>query len=196
MKRLSSAEIRQQFETASNEKNTRFTKAVTALSAAFDEMRREGIDAELMLLGCASEQAFELEVGNNVRSWKQRTGGILRIGNSQHLVAFVTQVQLKSDGENPDWKDCMYLCVSKLDIRLQGEKPSLRTEVFNLSSDADGLVKLQTFIIGKAGTDRIIANADTHDSLSAHRQINLGLLTEKVLTAPRLSISKKPGTGA
>lgn len=196
MQRLSRDEIRKQFDAASGEKNTRFTKAVSALSAAFDDLRREGVDAELMLLGCSSEQAFELDVGSNVSTWKQKTGGILRIGNSQHLVAFVTQVKLNSDGESAAWKDCMFLCLSKLDIRLQGGKASLRTEVFNLAEDADGLVKLQTFIIAKAGLDRVITSADNRSSLTAAQPINLGLLRDSILHAPRLNIGKKPGSSA
>ncbi len=193
MQRLSRKDIRQKFDAASSESNTRFTKAVNALSAAIDDMRYEGIDVELMLLGCASEQAFELNPGNNVKSWRQKTGGILRIGNSQHLVAFITQMQFKSDGENAEWKDVMYVCVSKLDIRLQGAKASLRTETYNLSSDANGLAGLQEFIIEKAGVDRVITNADTRNSLSTPQQINLGLLKDSTVRAPKISFGKKPG---
>lgn len=193
MQRLSRKDIRQKFDAASNEKNSRFTKAVNALSAAIDDMRYEGLDVELMLLGCASEQAFELNPGSNVKSWRQKTGGILRIGNSQHLVAFITQMQFKSDGEDAQWKDVMYVCVSKLDIRLQGSKASLRTETFHLDGDADGLVKLQDFIIDKAGVDRVVSNADTHNSLSTPQQINLGLLKDSTVRAPKINFGKKPG---
>lgn len=193
MQRLSRDDIRKQFDSASSENNTRFTKAVSALSAALDDMRLEGVDVELMLLGCASEQAFELNPGNNVSSWRQKTGGILRIGNSQHLVAFITGMQFKSDGDDAQWKDVMYVALSKLDIRVQGEKTTLRTETFNFADDADGMVKLQKFIIDKAGLDRVIANADTHSSLSTPQQINLGLLKDSTVRAPKLTFGKKPG---
>lgn len=194
MQRLSRDDIRKQFKEASSEQTTPFTVAVKGLSAAINDMRNEGIDVELLLTGCASEQGFALSPGNNVATWRQKTSGILRIGNSQHLVAFCTQAKLKSEGENAEWKDFIIMCVSKLDIRMQGLDKGVRTETFNLRQEK-GMIEFQTFVINKAGVDAVISNADTYQSLSKSTQINLGLLSESTLRAPKLSF-KKPGSNA
>ncbi len=189
MQRLSRDDIRKQFDAASSEQNTPFTNAVKALSAAINDMRNEGIDVELLLTGCATEQGFALSPGNNVATWRQKTSGILRIGNSQHLVAFCTQAKLKSEGEDAEWKDFTIMCVSKLDIRMQGLDKGVRTETFNLRKDG-GLIEFQKFVINKAGVDAAISNADTYQSLSKSSQINLGLLSDSTLRAPKLSFKK------
>lgn len=193
MKRLTREHIRQKFDAASAAgANGSFAKAVTGLSSALNDLRLEGIDVELALTGCASEMGFMLNPGNNVSSWRQRSSGILRIGNSQHLVSFCTQVQLKSDGENAEWKDIMLMLVSKLDIRLQGMDKNIRTEVYNLREGDSGLAEFQEFVITKAGSDALIARADSHNSLSNVPQINMGLIADKTLRAPKLPLGKKP----
>lgn len=192
MNRLSRDQIRQQFKTASAQQSNLFTQALAALSVAISDLRAEGIDVELLLTGCATEQGFEIDLGSNVASWAQVSGGILRIGGSQHLVAFCTQVKLKSDGDDAEWKDCMIMAVSLMDIRLQGPRKEIRANIHHLHQDQNGLKDLQQFIITKAGTDCIIAQADTHQSFSHARQINLGLLNAAQLL-PKMNLSKKTG---
>lgn len=198
MKRLSRTDIRQSFESscaAPRPNDAAIMAAIEGMSAAINDLQLEGIDVELMLTGCASEQGFQLDPGNNVSTWRQYTSGILRIGNSQHLLALCSDVKLKSDGPDAQWKRVVLLCVSKLDIRLQGTDTKIRTDVFNLRAD-NGLTEFQTFILGKATRDTLIAKADSHQRFSGAQPINLGLLSDKNMRAPKLSFDKKTGNGA
>ena len=162
MKHLTPDEIRSQFNAASSETDTLFTHAIAAISAGIDALNKEGIDCELTLFGCATEHGFQLHPGDNVSTWSQKTGGILRIGNSQHLVSVVTQVKLKTEGDTGDWHQCLLFCLSKLDIRHQGQHSNVRTNVYQIVEGSDGLRDLQAFIISKAGDDAAIAAHDTH----------------------------------
>lgn len=170
MNHLTPDEIRSQFNAASSETDTLYTQGLAALSAGIDALNKEGIDCELTLFGCATEQGFQLHPGDNVSMWSQRTGGILRIGNSQHLVSIVTQVKLKSEGDEAEWRPCLLFCLSKLDIRHQGQHGSMRTNVYHIVEGTDHLRDLQSFIITKAGEDALIAAHDTHGTFKRSRE--------------------------
>ncbi len=196
MKRLSRDEIRAKFEKAAHsEGDTPFMYAVTQLSAAMHELQAAGLDVELTILGVSAEQAFQLDIGNNVRDWRQRSSGILRIGSSEHLVAFCTGIRLKSEGDEAEWKSCVIMAVSQLDIRFQGNSNNLRTLTYNLGEGGDDLVKFQNMVIARCAFHATIDNADKHSSLGKSRAINIGLRSGGTITVPKLPIAKKQSPG-
>lgn len=177
MKRLDKDTLRDTFaEAVSAVDSSLITNALTGLSAALHELQRAGIDVDLMLTGCAGEMGFEMNLGNNIQTWTQRTGGILRICNSQHLVAISDQVKLKSDGAEAAWKPCILLAISRLDIRFQGMDKAIRTHVYQLHEHSEDLMKLQEFIIQKAAVDMAFAKADTHHAFTNAQPGSLSLI--------------------
>lgn len=185
MKSLSSDEIRNLYNDAAAPQDTLYTRALAALSRAIDALNKEGIDCEMNIFGCATEHGFALNPGAGVSTWSQQTGGMLRIGNSEHLLSFVTQVKLKSEGEDAEWHPCMILCVSKLDIRHQGPRSDVRTNVYQIVEGSDDLRAFQAFIIDKAAADAVIAANDPQ-----------GVFTRHGKTPARSTLIKKNQPGA
>ena len=167
MKKLTPKEIHEKFNAVSNE-DSKFTKHLDALSEALADLRNAGIDVQMHMLGVSTEMGFELNTGYSLKSRWQRSSAILRIGGSEHLVAYVTKMQWHDENTEKDvTRNANILLVSEFDIRFQGKKNAIRTKRYDL--DENGLIELQEFIIARAGEQKIIANADKHGVLQDRR---------------------------
>lgn len=158
-------------------------RALQPVSEMIAGLQAAGIDAGIEWHNAASDAAFNLDIGANVSSWKQRTSGILRIASAQHLIALCSEVQLHSD-EDKQWHKLPLLGVSVLDLRHQ-QDAKWRTRVFRLDV-AEDLTEMQKFIIERAAVAEAIARNDTQGVFASTRR------TEPFsVTAPRISLKPK-----
>lgn len=158
-------------------------KALQQVSAMLADLQAIGIDVSLEWRNSAGEDGFNLAVGDNVSSWKQRTAGVLRIAAAEHLIALCSEVQLHSD-EEKKWHRVPLLAVSLLDMRHQ-QSQTWRTKTFRLDIPEE-LTELQKFIIERAAVAEAIARNDSAGAFSSTRSA-----ASFSVTAPRISLKPK-----
>lgn len=180
MKKLTPKEIHDKFNANVGKEND-FTRALATLSSGLNDLREAGIDVQMHLFGVCTESAFDLKP-ENASSWWMMTSGILRIGGSEHLVAYVTAIKPEGAEEK---KSCNLLLVSELDIRYQGTHTKIRTKTFNLAKNGAGVAGLQNFIIDIANTQTTIAAADKHGVLQNRRPESSVFTVPLILGATR-----------
>jgi len=172
MRRMTPDSIREEFNTQ-HEKHEKqwsdwgLTQALEEISLALRDIRQQGHDVSLDMIGTPSEQVFSMmpQSGMTVP-----VSGLLRIGGIDYLLGIVT----KQNG-NP----CLKLCVSEFDIRFQGVngkvkegdfRQAVRSNIYDLKGDADALVKFQKEIIRHCARNKVIADHDPAGTLGADTQ--------------------------
>lgn len=168
MKRLEKDQIRKEFNAQRQAQHRNYRTSgvddvLRELGHVIADLRAEGINVSLTMLGTTSEQAVAMFPGNRTGLSVQATG-ILKIGNTELLLAIAFGVDGKGDGPT--------IALSKGDMRNHGtagqvitpKLQNLNSEVQNVvpahlytpSMSPDALIKLEKEIIRIAAADKVV----------------------------------------
>lgn len=123
--------------------------ALQYISHALADLKSEGLDVVLEMHTTVSELAFDLLN----RQYTLSHEGVLRIGNTEHLLCIAT---IEEKNQHP----CLKLALSKLDYRHQGVQQTVRSHVYDLQNDPDAMIKFQNQLIDYIVTSKLIEEND------------------------------------
>lgn len=166
MKKLTPGQISDQFDGtrrgyANAARTHGFGPALEEISQAIADIREQGIDVSLEVIGDASEMAFSLFPRPVVLA----VSGVLRVGKIERLFGIATKV----NGEA-----ALEVALSNFDIRYEGTHgvnadgktvPFTTSLRYDFKNDPDALVKFQQEIISFAARNAALEDFDKAQTL-------------------------------